>query len=72
MNQRFLDFARQTRLDPENAENADTPLYAALDDYGKLIVLESVNLIDTLHESYSAPSTAGQFIKNYFEIKNDQ
>jgi hypothetical protein len=69
MNHRFFKFAKQTKLIPEDSPNGVTPLYSALEDYAKLIVTECANLIDTLYESYDAKSTAGQFLKKHFEMK---
>ena len=37
--------------------------------FAELIVRECVHLVDTLNEAYGAPSTAGEFIKQHFGVK---
>lgn len=40
-------------------------------EFAKLIVKECADLIDTLNESYGAPSTGGKFIKNHFGVEDE-
>ena len=37
--------------------------------FAELIVQECAHLVDTLNEAYGAPSTAGEFIKQHFGVK---
>jgi len=46
-------------------------LYAAIDlqKFALSIVKECAELVDTLNESYGAPSTGGKFIKKHFGVE---
>jgi len=37
--------------------------------FAELIVKECAELVDTLNESYGAPSTGGKFIKKHFGVE---
>ena len=40
-----------------------------LEKFAELVVLDCARVMDELNEAYGAPSTAGEFIRRYYETE---
>lgn len=63
MNERIMELAIRAKIQMVSEPR--------LQEFAELIVEECAYLVDTLHEAYDCPSTAGKFIKEHFGIKDE-
>ncbi len=69
MSSRILELEKQCWSHRVNGTLVDGQLHFDIQKFAELIILECVDLVDTLNEAYDAPSTAGKFIKEHFKIE---
>ena len=69
MNERIRRMAERAR----GTRKYVPPVWQFFDDelekFVQLVVLDCARVMDELNEAYGAPSTAGEFIRRYYETK---
>lgn len=58
-------------LVPKNTLDSELWIEQYNQNLVELVVLECVNILDTLEEAYNAPSTGGKIIKKVFGIDHE-
>jgi len=64
MNERIRELAHEAGLPTYNPDGIPTKL----EKFAELLIQDCARVMDELNEAYGAPSTAGEFIKRYYEI----
>ena len=64
MNERIRELAHKAGLPTYNPDGIPTKL----EKFAELLIQDCARVMDELNEAYGAPSTAGEFIKRYYEI----
>ena len=64
MNERIRELAHEAGLPTYNPDGIPTKL----EKFAELLIQDCARVMDELNEAYGVPSTAGEFIKRYYEI----
>ena len=64
MNERIRELAHEAGLPTYHPDGRPTKL----EKFAELLIQDCARVMDELNEAYGAPSTAGEFIKRYYEI----